>query len=199
MNSLELYLASGSPRRRELLDQIGVRFETLTVDVNEELIPKESADKYVTRLALEKARAGWLVGRDQLALPVLGADTIVVFDQHILGKPGDEQGAVRMLQMLSGKTHTVMTAVAVVKGPVEHVKLVATQVTFQTLTDRQCHQYWQTGEPADKAGGYGIQGYGGLMVSHLSGSYSAVVGLPLTETAQLLALFNISVWNQKLK
>lgn len=199
MISAELYLASGSPRRSELLDQIGVRFETLVVDVNEEPLPNESAGEYVTRLALEKARAGWLVGRDQLALPVLGADTIVVFDQHILGKPEDEEDAVRMLQMLSGKTHTVMTAVAAVKGVIEHVKLVATDVTFQTLTNRQCHQYWQTGEPADKAGSYGIQGYAGLMVSHLSGSYSAVVGLPLTETAQLLALFNVSVWNQKVK
>lgn len=193
----ELYLASRSPRRCELLDQIGVYFESLPVDVNESLKQGETPTDYVTRLALDKAHAGWAISKESLALPVLGADTTVVCGQTILGKPADGNDALEMLQLLSGKTHTVMTAVAVVNESLEHVRLVSTQVSFQTLTEKQCRQYWQTGEPADKAGGYGIQGYGGLLVSRLSGSYSAVVGLPLAETAQLLGLFKVSVWNHK--
>ncbi len=147
-------------------------------------LPDETPADYVQRLARDKSQAGWLACRGQK--PVLGADTIVVFEQEVLEKPRDFADAQRILQLLSGNTHTVMTAVALSSEQGCEVVLVNSQVTFRKLTPEEISRYWQTGEPADKAGAYGIQGIGGKFVSHLSGSYSAVVGLPLLETDLLL-------------
>ena len=182
--SIALYLASASPRRRELLAMLDYPFAVLSVDVEEQRQPEETADVYVQRLACEKSQAGWLACQGEK--PVLGADTIVVFQQKGREKPGDFADAQRILQLLSGNTHTVMTAVALSSQHGCEVILVNSQVTFRELSQDDIVRYWQSGEPADKAGAYGIQGIGGKFVCHLSGSYSAVVGLPLLETDQLL-------------
>ena len=179
-----LYLASASPRRRELLAQLGYPFDVLILDVPEEKSPAESAADYARRLAQAKALAGWpsCGGR----LPVLGADTIVVLDEQVLEKPRDQQDAERMLTALSGRQHQVMTAVAVAGVTGVSVTLVTTDVTFRVLSANEITEYWHTGEPADKAGSYGIQGLAGKFVSRIEGSYTAVVGLPLLETDLLL-------------
>jgi len=179
-----LYLASQSPRRAELLTQLQVPFQTLSSEVDETVNPDEDAYSYVRRLAIAKAQAGWRLSNGQL--PVLGSDTSVVFEQEILGKPKNKADCHRMLQLLSGKTHKVMTAVALVhKQGIESV-VVTTDVSFKQLTDTEIDWYWHTGEPQDKAGSYGIQGLGGQFVTQIRGSYSAVVGLPLYETSELL-------------
>ena len=182
--SIALYLASASPRRRELLALLDYPFAVLSVDVEEQRQPQELPEVYVQRLAWEKSQTGWLACQGEK--PVLGADTIVVFQQEVLEKPRDFADAQRILQLLSGNTHTVMTAVALSSQHGCEVILVNSQVTFRELSQDDIYRYWQSGEPADKAGAYGIQGIGGKFVRHLSGSYSAVVGLPLLETDQLL-------------
>ena len=182
--SIALYLASASPPRRELLALLDYPFAVLSVDVEEQRQPQETPEVYVQRLACEKSQAGWLACQGEK--PVLGADTIVVFQQEVLEKPRDFVDAQRILQLLSGNTHTVMTAVALSSQHGCEVILVNSQVTFRELSQDDIYRYWQSGEPADKAGAYGIQGIGGKFVRHLSGSYSAVVGLPLLETDQLL-------------
>jgi septum formation protein len=182
--SVALYLASASPRRRELLALLDYPFAVLSVDVEEQRQPEEAPDVYVQRLACEKSQAGWRACRGEK--PTLGADTIVVFQQEVLEKPRDFADAQRILQLLSGQTHTVMTAVALTSQHGCEVILVNSQVTFRELSQDDIYRYWQSGEPADKAGAYGIQGIGGKFVRHLSGNYSAVVGLPLLETDQLL-------------
>lgn len=188
-----LILASASPRRRELLQQIGVRFECRPVDIDETPLPQEAPADYVARLALEKARAcQQLMGSDSV---YLGSDTTVTLDNHILGKPENEDDAVRILMHLSGRRHQVMTSVALVQGEREAVETVITEVEFQPLNEDQCRAYWHTGEPADKAGAYGIQGMGAVFVSRMEGSYSAVVGLPLMETARLLGSFAVPIWH----
>jgi septum formation protein len=179
-----LYLASASPRRRELLAQLGYPFEVLSLDVPEELAPGEAASDYAQRLAAAKAQAGWQ--RCEGRLPVLGADTIVVLDGVVLEKPRDQADAERMLASLSGRRHQVMTAVALAGKPGVSVTLVTTDVTFRVLSAEEITEYWHTGEPADKAGSYGIQGLAGRFVSRIEGSYTAVVGLPLLETDLLL-------------
>jgi len=180
----EIALASASPRRRELLQQIAIPFSLVQVDVDESRLGSESPEVYVTRLAHAKAQAG--AEKIHFKLPVLGADTIVVVDQHILGKPADQADFSRMMQLLSGRCHQVMTAVALVGRSGSVDCCVSTEVCFRPLSAADIAAYWQTGEPQDKAGGYGIQGQGGRFVSHISGSYSAVVGLPLCETDLLL-------------
>ncbi len=188
----ELILASHSPRRRELLTQIGVRFKTRGVDIDESVLPGESPQHYVERLALAKARACSAgVGAGQ---PVLGSDTTVVCDQHILGKPRDRDHALEMLMKLSGRGHQVITAVALVQGERSVVEVVTTQVFFRILSEQECQRYCDTGEPWDKAGGYAIQGLGAVFVERIEGSYSAVVGLPLNETARLLQQMGIDIW-----
>jgi len=181
----QIYLASASPRRRELLAQIGVTFQTLAVDVDETRHPQETAERYVLRLALDKARVGraQLTGADRH--PVLGADTAVVINGDILGKPQDRDDGIAMLQRLSGVTHHVYTGVALV-GEHETTRLNVTAVTFRPLSLEECVSYWQTGEPADKAGAYAVQGRGAVFIERLEGSYSGVMGLPLFETADLL-------------
>ena len=183
-----LYLASGSPRRQELLAQLGVTFERLVPGIEEQRHPQESAQQYVSRLAREKAQAG--VALAQRDLPVLGADTIVIFNGEVLEKPHDDAHAAVMLRKLSGKTHQVMTAVALADRRHSLDCLVVTDVTFRALTDEDIAGYVASGEPMDKAGAYGIQGLGGCFVRKINGSYHAVVGLPLVETYELLTNFN---------
>ena len=189
---LQICLASQSPRRRELLQQLGINFEVLQVDVDETMQHGESPVDYAERLALEKARAGREVQAADGHLPVLGADTIVVASASVLGKPADRQQAIEMLQLLSGNTHRVISAVAMA-GNHEVVATSVSQVTFRTLTRRECEAYWDTGEPQDKAGAYAIQGLAAIFITRLEGSYSGVMGLPLHETAILLNEFGIQV------
>jgi septum formation protein len=179
-----LYLASASPRRRDLLTQLGVAFETLAVEVDERWDGREPADGYTKRLALEKARAGQRVAGS--AARVLGADTAVVLDGRILGKAATREDAVAMLTALSGRVHEVYSAVALLDRDREDVRLSISRVTFRPLTDAEIAAYADTGEPIGKAGGYAIQGRAGAFVAHLEGSYSGVVGLPLFETDGLL-------------
>ena len=176
-----LVLASRSPRRRELLWQIGVAHRVAAADIDELPLPGEAPADCVQRLALAKARTVAPAG-----LPVLGADTAVVIDGQMLGKPGDRADGVAMLQRLSGRTHRVLTAVALVDAHGSRVALSESEVEFRLLTEAECERYWESGEPRDKAGGYAIQGLGAVFISALRGSYSGVMGLPLFETAALL-------------
>ncbi len=178
-----LLLASRSPRRRELLALLGVRFESIDADVDERQFPGEDARDYVRRLARAKAAAGH--SRDASALPVLAADTTVVVEGEVLGKPEDEADARRMLMKLSGRWHEVHSGIALL-GRRGHCVCVTTRVCFRPLHEHEIARYWASGEPADKAGAYGIQGLGGVFVTRIDGSYSNVVGLPLAETVALL-------------
>lgn len=183
-----LYLASGSPRRQELLTQLGVSFERVVPGIEEQRQPHESAEQYVCRLAREKAQAGVaMVAQD---LPVLGADTIVIFNGEVLEKPKDAGHAAQMLRLLSGNQHQVMTAVAIADANQVLETLVVTDVTFRSLSEQDIAGYIASGEPMDKAGAYGIQGLGGCFVKRINGSYHAVVGLPLVETGELLSNFH---------
>ena len=189
-----LYLASGSPRRRELLTQIAVPFLTQIAPIDENALPGESPIAYVERLARAKAQAGLAALVDTAGAVVLGADTAVVLDGRILGKPEDRDDALATLSALSGRTHQVLTAVALVSRERLASQVVTSQVTFRSLSQAEIEAYWDSGEPQDKAGCYGIQGLAAVFVSQLHGSYSAVVGLPLCETAALLAEFAIPCW-----
>lgn len=185
-----LCLASASPRRRELLASIGVGVEVRPVDIDETPLSDERPEAYVVRLAREKALAGGCRSR----LPTLGSDTAVVCDGRILGKPADRDEAMAMLRLLSGRAHQVLTAVAVT-GPAGLLEVcVATRVFMREIGDGEMAAYWATGEPADKAGGYAIQGLASIFVERIEGSHSAVVGLPLYETAQLLVRQNVPLW-----
>lgn len=189
-----LYLASGSPRRRELLTQIGIPFTTLSAAVDESPLPAETAPAYVERLARAKANAGLATLDASAPLAVLGADTAVVLDGRILGKPLDRDDALAMLVALSGRVHQVLTAVAVADPQRCLSVCVASQVQFRHITIQEAVAYWASGEPLDKAGGYAIQGLGAVFVQRIEGSYSAVVGLPLSEVAELLKQFEIPCW-----
>lgn len=186
-----IVLASASPRRAELLRQIGVSFEVRPADIDETPSIGESAHHYVERLAREKALA---VKSQQPNSLVIGSDTSVVLDGRILGKPRNSQDAVAMLRQLSGSTHQVLTAVAVASNNTCESLVVVTDVRFRRLEDQEIDAYVASQEPMDKAGGYGIQGRGGIFVEELRGSYSAVVGLPLQQTAELLAGAGCPVW-----
>lgn len=189
-----LFLASASPRRRELLAQISVPCARQIASIDETPLPDEPAAAYVERLAREKARAGLAALREVSDAVVLGADTAVVLDGRILGKPLDFDDFRRTLSALSGRSHQVMTAVALVSRKAEAAQVVCSDVTFRTLSEAEIAAYWASGEPCDKAGGYGIQGLAAVFVSRIEGSYSAVVGLPLCETAQMLGDFGIACW-----
>ncbi|MCT8987984.1 Maf family protein [Shewanella phaeophyticola] len=185
-------LASTSPRRKELLAQAGFsytgfNFELVAPDIDETPQAGEQAADYVCRLAVEKAQAGLLLSQEFSHAKVLGSDTIVVLNGVILGKPVDSDDAKRMLSLLSGQTHEVMTAVALTDGLQTLIRLCSTQVSFCALSAADIDAYIASGEPMDKAGAYGIQALGGCFVKSISGSYSAVVGLPLVETRELLA------------
>ncbi len=180
----KIALASASPRRRELLQQIGVNFELVAANIDESVLPNELPADYVCRLALGKAQAG--ASQSHTLLPVLGADTCVVVDNTILGKPTDHADFTQMMQLLSGRKHQVMTAICFVYGTHVLPALSITDVYFRHLSTEEINDYWQSKEPLDKAGGYGIQGLAAKFVERIEGSYSAVVGLPLCETHQLL-------------
>ena len=186
-----IYLASASPRRRELLAQIGVPFRTVEADVDESPRAAESPESYVRRLAEHKADAVWARTGDA---PVLGADTTVEIDGRILGKPVDEADGVAMLELLSGRTHRVYTAAAVRSSAGLRSQLSRSEVSLRPIEDAERRSYWRTGEPRGKAGGYAIQGYAAVFVSDLKGSYSGVVGLPLFETAALLMAVGVPRW-----
>ncbi len=186
-----IILASASPRRSELLRQIGVTFSVQPADVDETPLPNETAERYVERLARDKALA---VAASSPGAMVLGSDTSVVLDGVILGKPADQEEAVATLMRLSDASHQVMTAVALAQGEQCECRVVVTEVQFRKLSQAEVVAYVASGEPMDKAGSYGIQGLGGIFVSDLRGSYSAVVGLPLQETAALLADAGHPVW-----
>lgn len=182
-----VYLASASPRRRELLAQIGVACETLPAAVDEAPLPGESPADMVCRLAAAKARAG-IRGERPRPAPVVAADTAVALGAEIFGKPRDAEDARRMLGRLSGRTHEVWTAVAVADDDRERVELSRSEVTFRPMDGEEIRAYVQSGEPLDKAGAYAVQGLGAVFIAGLRGSYSGVMGLPLFETARLLAL-----------
>ncbi len=182
-----LHLASASPRRAELLRALGLQFSQGGADLDERRLPDESPADMVLRLAADKAQAVEHEG------VILAADTAVVLGDRVFGKPDDEAHAVSMLGALSARTHTVMTGVAARRGDSLHTVLSATKVRFREIDESEMHRYWQTGEPADKAGAYAVQGLGGLFVESLEGSYSGVVGLPVFETAGLLRQVGLDV------
>ncbi|MDH5931069.1 Maf family nucleotide pyrophosphatase [Vibrio splendidus] len=227
MEKKHLVLASGSPRRKELLSQLGYEFSVLVTDVEECKHAQETAEEYVKRLSLDKALAALSLLKDNLSekqhvVPssdnvvssvdnvavgsgivaldsdgisldsetvVLGSDTVVVSQGQVLEKPTDFADSKRMLTQLANERHQVMTAVSVVSEEKQRTEIIITDVWFKPLSEQEIEQYWQTGEPCDKAGSYGIQGLGGRFVTRIEGSYYAVVGLPLYETDQLLQEF----------
>ena len=189
-----IYLASASPRRCALLEQIGVPFEARPAEICETRRPRELPGAYVTRLAREKADRIWDEVAVGLARPVLAADTTIVVDRRVLGKPRDTEEALQMLADLSGRSHSVLTAVAVRYGHRVLSELSASEVRFRATTERERMAYCATGEPLDKAGSYAIQGMGAIFIEHISGSYSSIMGLPVAVTALLLAEFGCPTW-----
>jgi septum formation protein len=189
----QVVLASGSPRRAELLTQIGIAFEVVlpAIPVDETPRRAEAPADYVIRLAAEKAAA---VAAAAPGRVILAADTTVVLDGRILGKPSDRADAVAMLLALQGRTHEVLTGIAVRRDGAGRTVLARTRVRFRAVAREEAEAYWETGEGADKAGGYGIQGIGAIFAETLDGSYSTVVGLPLAETEQLLRDFGVDTW-----
>ncbi|MEP6884287.1 MAG: nucleoside triphosphate pyrophosphatase [Gammaproteobacteria bacterium] len=192
-----VYLASGSPRRRELLQQIGVSFRVVGAKVDESVRPGEASAAYVARLAEAKAGSGWENRRDAADVPVLAADTAVVLDGKILGKPSDRQDAEGMLRQLSGRSHEVLTAVALRTAGGLQSSISRSEVTFRVISASEAQAYWETGEPFDKAGAYAIQGRAAVFVADLRGSFSGVMGLPLFETAGLLSAAGIPHWHKR--
>jgi septum formation protein len=189
----QLVLASASPRRAALLTQLGLVFTVNYTNVDESRRPDESVIAMVQRLALTKAR---LVAHGEV-LPVLGADTLVVVDDVPLGKPIDRAHGVSMLAQLSGRAHDVFTAVALVQESKSEVRLSRSRVFFREISQTEAQAYWMSGEPRDKAGGYGIQGIGGIFAQRIEGSYSGIVGLPLAETEALLQAFGVDTWQYR--
>jgi len=187
MTEPRILLASASPRRSELLRQVGIAHEVRPVDVDESVREGEAPSAYVLRLAESKAAALWqkLAAADRR--PVLAADTTVALEGEIFGKPASLAEAHSMLGQLSGRTHEVHTAVAILHGGGAAARVSSSSVTFRVLTPAEIDAYWRTGEPADKAGGYAVQGRAAAFISHISGSYSGIMGLPLYETWELLA------------
>ena len=192
--TLSLHLASASPRRAEILDSLGISYSVGGVDLDERQLPGESPDQMVLRLASEKAAAARLTH----SLPVLAADTAVVVDDAVFGKPRDQDDALAMLARLSGRSHQVMTGIAMVWDAGEATVLSVNEVSFRQIGPDEALAYWQSGEPRGKAGAYAIQGLGGVFVEGIRGSYTGVVGLPVFETAELLAVAGIEVLKRAL-
>jgi len=186
MNLPKVYLASGSPRRSELLMQMGVTFDVIRLDVDETQYANEPAIDYVLRVAKAKAQAGWQAIKQGQKRPVIGADTSVIVDQQVLGKPENDQQARNMLQGLSASQHQVLTAVAVVYDMQVLYRLSQSRVTFSTMTSAEIDWYLSTGEGTDKAGGYAVQGLAAMFIEDIQGSYSGIMGLPIRETRELL-------------
>jgi septum formation protein len=192
-----IYLASASPRRGELLRQIGVPFKIRTAEIAEVRADGERPDAYVRRLAAEKAEVVWARVAVAAPRPVLAADTAVVLGGRVFGKPAGAAEAEEMLLVLSGRTHLVLTAVALRCGESSETLLSESEVRFRSTTAEERTAYCRSSEPLDKAGGYGIQGRAAMFVEHLSGSYSGVVGLPLFETAELLRRCGVALWGAR--
>jgi septum formation protein len=188
-----IWLASASPRRSSLLNQIGVAHRVRPVDLDETAQADERPADYVTRLASAKAQALWALLAPEERLPVLGSDTTVALGNEVLGKPRDREDAARMLGRLSGRTHQVYTAVALRHEQGCEVRLSISDVTMKGLSSVEIQEYWSTGEPADKAGAYGIQGRAAVFIERIAGSYSGIVGLPLYETGELLRMIGITL------
>ncbi len=186
-----LRLASASPRRRELLTQIGVPHIVTIAQVDESAHAGERPHDYVQRVARSKAQAVWAAHAD---LPVLAADTTVVLDGLIFGKPADRADAVRMLGLLSGRTHEVLTAIALADASGIALRMSVSAVRFRVLNEVEISAYWETGEPRDKAGAYAVQGFAAVFIENLTGSYSGVMGLPLFETSELLRAAHVPSW-----
>lgn len=197
--SAQVILASASPRRRELLEQVGVRAIVQSVDIDESRRPGEPVKQYVQRLAMEKAERGYAIIKNSQKLPVVGSDTIVIIDGIILGKPENRQQAKQMLQQLSGQKHTVLTSVAIVTEDKKVIDTSSSEVLFNKLELQEIEEYVATGEPDDKAGSYAIQGLAAQFVKSLNGSFSGVMGLPLFETVQLLKQCGINPLNNNNK
>ncbi len=195
-----IVLASASPRRQDLLSQLVKSFEVMPADIDETPFELETPEEYVLRMAREKAEA--TIEKSSLGVRdlIIASDTSVVIGDTILGKPTSLDDAKRMLRSLSGQTHSVMTSLCVCNGGLNRVatRNVVTEVTFREISDLEIQQYWNTGEPQDKAGAYAIQGIGGIFVQHISGSFSAVVGLPLFELSQLLSEFGVSALKENI-
>ena len=201
----KLVLASTSPRRKELLQQVGIEFTQLAIDIDEDVKNGEDPTDYVLRLAKEKSIAGYNLLAEQVSEPqqknsvVLAADTTVVCDGVILAKPSSLADCQRILSHLSGREHSVKTAIGLFGQDINIQQVVTTKVKFRDLATTEIEAYWHTGEPLDKAGSYGIQGFAAVFVESINGSYSNVVGLPLCETAKLLNQFNIPLWQNNAK
>ena len=190
--SFDLILASASPRRVDILNQIGVRFSVAPTDINESQLINESSAEFVCRLASQKAKTGYdsHIGSQS----ALGADTIVLCDEQIFGKPKDYSDSKRMLGQLSGRAHKVISAVAINNGVESVVLMSETSVIFRIISEQEFLNYWSTGEPVGKAGSYAIQGLGSIFVESIQGSYSGIVGLPIAETCRLLRHFKVPIW-----
>jgi septum formation protein len=184
-------LASVSPRRRELLTQIGVPHLVTGAHIDESVHPGERPHDYVQRMARTKAQTVW---EQDPSLPVLGADTTVVLDGKVFGKPADRADALRMLSLLSGRTHDVLTAIALASKEGLAMRVNVSAVRFRALAADEIAAYWETGEPRDKAGAYAIQGLGAVFIESLTGSFSGVMGLPLFETSELLRAAGVPCW-----
>jgi septum formation protein len=191
MHAPVIRLASVSPRRRELLTQIGVPHVVTGAHIDESVQGGERPHDYVQRMAREKAQAVWQQHRD---LPVLAADTTVVLDGVVFGKPAHRADAVRMLGLLSGRTHEVLTAIALVSTAGLSMRMSVSAVRFRALSVEEISAYWETGEPKDKAGAYAVQGLAAIFIESLTGSYSGVMGLPLFETSELLRAAGVASW-----
>ena len=198
-----IYLASKSPRRTELLQQVGVEHKVIDIEVNEKINSSNSPQENAVALSVLKCQVGVrkVITEEMHSFPVLAADTIVVLGDKIFGKPESEPDAIAMLLKLSGKTHTVITAVTI--GIINkdkakfHTISVSSNVEFTTITEVDCKEYCKTNEPFDKAGSYGIQGYGSAFIKKINGSYSNIVGLPIHEVVELLKELGVSYWNKK--
>ncbi len=191
----KLCLASQSPRRRELLEQLGVNFEVLPAHIDETRFRSELTHDYVARITLAKAHEVWHLPNYHKKYPVLASDTAVCIDGAVLGKPENVNDAVYILRQLSGRTHEVLTGVALVFGKRHEYRLSVSQVTFDELSSEQIERYVATGEGLDKAGSYAVQGFAAAFIRHISGSYSGIMGLPIFETTELLKRWGVSFWN----
>ena len=194
MSVPQIILASSSPRRERILRDIGIRFIKCPADIDESVLPGEKPDKYVRRMAEAKAKK---IAKQEKHKPVLGADTIVLIDGRILGKPKNREQALRYITLLSNRTHSVLTSVALVCSDRCESIVARAEVTFRKISKREAILYWETGEPKDKAGGYGIQGVGGIFIDRIEGGHGTVIGLPVLETEKLLRLFNVETWRNR--
>ncbi|MGB0998215.1 MAG: Maf family protein [Pseudomonadales bacterium] len=191
----DILLASSSPRRVNLLEQMGLTFDVMSPDVDESVMPDEAPHAYVERLSRSKAAAGLAHGSNQV---VIAADTIVTLDDAILGKPSGPDDGKQMLLALAGRAHRVLTGLTVATQQEAKSQVVASNVWFRAISEQEAAAYWQTGEPSDKAGSYGLQGIGSIFVQRVEGSPSAVIGLPVEETETLLTYFGVDTWSGRI-